>query len=403
MKYTPFALLLVLFVTIYSCQNEPPSHVEPLLLSDSLNKAAAVFMAVDEKELPVASWIEVDKEHQKHFYFATWDSISFKFGQPQEIPIPQNVSTTEEEMPKIAFRGDGTMFATYESSVPVPGVEWGSTRLTFVTSSDRGKTWSEPQLLAESDAQVPSQSFSGLSKLGNGELAAAWLDANPNPKERSRVVMFAKTEGGNTFGTPIMISEKACECCRIAVAGNKAGRIAVAFRDLTSANVRDMSIAISDDHGKTFTKPVDFSGDNWVMKGCPHNGPAIAMDAEHIYATWYSGVKGGGVYFAQMDFHGKVLTRKKLSSKGSFIQLTNFSGENSALAFNEDYEENDTAYSRIKIAVINSKRMIDAEISEKKVHANHPVLQALDESSVIVAWRDGDKIYYEKVDVPTHI
>src|SRR5690606_18828615 len=104
----------------------------PKLLSDTQNKASCVFLTTDEKDHPAISWTETDRAGNKHFYFSYWNMESRTFAPPRAIPIEQHASIHEEGMPKIAIRGDGTVFATYETNVPSAKSRFGLSDIRYV-------------------------------------------------------------------------------------------------------------------------------------------------------------------------------------------------------------------------------------------------------------------------------
>ena len=58
-------------------------------------------------------------------------------------------------------------------------------------------------------------------------------------------------------------------------------------------NVRDIAFTKSSDGGRTFAPPVRVSDDNWVLDGCPENGPAMIVDdAKRIHIVWPTLVPG---------------------------------------------------------------------------------------------------------------
>ncbi|WP_417428322.1 sialidase family protein [Halpernia sp.] len=390
-------IAIISLITIFHSCNSPKNKDEPQLISNENRNASSVFMTTDSKKQLVISWIETDNNDIKSFYFARWDVKENKFSVAKKIPIPNTVSTHEEGMPKIAFKNDGTIFVSYESSVPVAGTKWGRTLLKFITSKDDGKTWSKPANVAISSAKIASQSFSGLARIGDGEIAAVWLDSNANPNLHTRVVMFAKTNAQNTFDTPVQITTRTCECCRVAVSGNKNGQIIVAFRDLLDGNVRDISSSISNDNGKTFQEPIDFSKDGWIINGCPHNGPSISNHGSKNFATWYSGADDGAMHFAELDRDGKVLNKKILTKKGRFAQITQLPNEQSIVAYNVEFEKSGKTFSQIMILKTSEKNATPIKVGNPKGNANYPMIEAIDNQNVIVAWRDSDRIFYKKI------
>src|SRR5690606_18887607 len=113
-----------------------------------------------------------------------------------------------------------------------------------------------------------------IIRLDDGEVGAAWLGANPDGGKEGRPVKFAKTTKNGGFGDAVLIESFACQCCRTALSRNGSGQVSVVFRDLLPGSVRDISVSKSFDNGRTFSAAAPFSNDNWVIDGCPHNGPS---------------------------------------------------------------------------------------------------------------------------------
>jgi hypothetical protein len=84
-----------------------------------------------------------------------------------------------------------------------------------------------------------------------------------------------------------------CYCCKTSVAAGSNDRIVASWRHVYPGNVRDIALALSSDGGRTFGSPVRVSQDNWVLDGCPENGPAVAIDKGNvIHVVWPTLVPG---------------------------------------------------------------------------------------------------------------
>jgi hypothetical protein len=105
---------------------------------------------------------------------------------------------------------------------------------------------------------------------------------------------------GKSFEPGVVIARKICQCCRTALATDARGSVYVVFRGATPDNIRDILIARSDDRGQTFSTPISIHDDGWMIAGCPHNGPAIAVDAaDNVHVAWYTGREDRyGLYYA---------------------------------------------------------------------------------------------------------
>ena len=76
-----------------------------------------------------------------------------------------------------------------------------------------------------------------------------------------------------------------CECCPTAGAVTADGPI-VAFRDRSDAEVRD--IAVSRRVDGRWTAPVLVHRDNWTLRACPVNGPALAASGRSVAIAWFT-------------------------------------------------------------------------------------------------------------------
>ncbi len=84
-----------------------------------------------------------------------------------------------------------------------------------------------------------------------------------------------------------------CYCCKTSVATGPDGAVYAAWRHVYPGNVRDIAFAMSADGGRTFGEPVRVSDDNWVLDGCPENGPSLAVDGGgRVHVVWPTLVPG---------------------------------------------------------------------------------------------------------------
>lgn len=393
-----FFLYITLVSLLTACNNADYStEVFTTLLSNHNNEASCVFLTQDEKNNPVVSWTEIDKKGDKFFYFANWESASKKFGSAISIPIEQNTSIHEEGMPKIAFKGDGAIVATFETSVPSPKSRFGLGDIQYVMSFDKGKTWTKHESIQPDSSRIGSRSFGNIIRLDDGEAGIAWLDDNGGNAMGGRPVKFAKTNGKNGFGKAVLLESQACQCCRTALSSDGKGNVNVVFRDLLSGDVRDISVCSSTDNGATFKKSVPFSNDHWVVNGCPHNGPSVVSSDDKTYVTWYTGSQQNGVYYAALDKQNNMLMKRQLDPNGRFVQLCLMPNGSRIAAYNSTYSEKDSVYSKIVVTRMEDDDFYEQEITLPMAHASYPVLQPSGDQHFIVAWSDNDKIYYSEM------
>lgn len=390
---------MIIWMLITGCQpaiREPGD--EPVLISDPAHEASCVYLTSDQKGRPVISWVEVDSVSGSQLMMADWEDPHGRFSEPSAFDLPEHVSIHEEGMPKVVIGADGIRMVIFEISKPSEHSAWGVSDILSATSSDQGETWSPLRSVVPDKPELASISFSGVARLADGEIGMGWLGTDPDPDAKGRPVYFARTSGGENFGEPVLVDPSACECCRVAVSGFGDKGIAIAYRDLLPGSVRDISLVISDDGGKSFSDPIPFTGDDWEVEGCPHNGPSLAAAGDRIRAAWFTNGSEPGAYLAEIDASGQVIWRQQLSSSAQFVQATVSPSGAVIAVYNENFEEAGERYSRIRWSGGEAGTMKgDVVISENLVA--YPVVQSIGDRDFVVAWKENGKVYYRILNV----
>lgn len=366
---------------------------QPVLLSHTNNKASCVYLTNDEKNKPLISWCEGDASGKKLFFMSFFNENKNGFDTAIHIPVEQNAVFMEEGMPKVAVKNDGTIIAVYETNAPTKQNSWAGF-IHYIQSFDKGKTWTQPLCVHEDTASGKTHSYAAIARLNDGEIGACWLDESLGNKEQGRAIKFAKTNGNNGFQHELLIDSFACQCCRTAISSDDKGNVSILFRDVLPGSVRDISISTSSDDGKTFSHASSFSNDNWIIHGCPEDGPSVSDNNKNTYATWFTGGRNKGMYYAELNNKNDVLFKKQISNNGRYIQLCLLPEGEKIIAYNENVHEADSVYSKIMINKIDGNNFFQADVTQDKAHASYPVLCALDTHNVVIAWTDNNAIYY---------
>jgi hypothetical protein len=100
---------------------------------------------------------------------------------------------------------------------------------------------------------------------------------------------FASLDGS---AAPRAVTAGVCYCCKTALVSAGGGSVYAAWRHVYPGNLRDMAFTMSRDGGRTFASPVRVSEDQWVLEGCPDDGPSMAVDRTgRIHLVWPTLVK----------------------------------------------------------------------------------------------------------------
>ncbi|MAF82806.1 MAG: sialidase family protein [Gammaproteobacteria bacterium] len=198
-------------------------------------------------------------------------------------------------------------WADFPSVVPLTAQQWvahwlvkkpGGTYaydIALANSADRGANWTRP-LTPHTDNTPTEHGFVTLFPWSSG-IGAVWLDgrnmvpdnggkqpADNDKKYGGMTLRFAHFGYDGKILTEGEIDNLVCDCCQTDAAITASGPV-VAYRDRTSAEIRDISVTRYVDNG--WAKPVTISDDQWHIPGCPVNGPAIAADGQRVVVAWY--------------------------------------------------------------------------------------------------------------------
>lgn len=344
-------------------------------ISSMGNQAESVFLTHDQQRNPVVVWTErVDKKLTLNFSASNKNG---SFSRTVSLPLTDEVATHAEGMPKVAFKKDGTIIAAYEKKTPSKENKYAGS-IYYRESRDGGATWTDERFIHSDTVSGRSRSYFDIEQLPDGEIGASWLDIKLDNNTGGRSVRFAKTNGASGFGNEILVDSSACQCCRIDVYTDIAGRINVAYRGLMLGKmgqpVRDMMIAISDNNGESFGTPTHISRDNWNIDGCPHTGPSLCSSKGGMYSMWYTEGNGMGIYYCFKDKSDSTFGQRQLvSNVGRHPQLT-ADESRFVMVWEEDSGEGDKKITNVIYQVGNGTELKRNILSEKNRNAFSPVV-----------------------------
>ena len=202
---------------------------------------------------------------------------------------PQRVWNDGENRPLIAGDGRGRVVVSYTQMLDVPMA--GHVR--FAQSTDGGRRFTEP-LVVNTHREAISHRFQAMVMDPRGRVWLAWLDKRDQAAAQASgrgyvgaAVYTTHTDDGRRFAPETRLAEHSCECCRLALATDPAGRPALVWRHVFPPNLRDHALAWLDAPAPAVQR---VSHDGWQIDGCPHHGPALAIAADGTqHVAWFTG------------------------------------------------------------------------------------------------------------------
>jgi hypothetical protein len=416
-------------VILISCKHQNNSDTSVQSLNSGRQEATAPYFTQDNRGNPVLCFSEIDTADSLYrLKYTTYNSTADAFGPAVLVPGSKGLNIAAESMGKVAFKGDGTAVAVFgrrfeREKSPFAGA------IYFMSSADKGKTWTRPEFLHSDTAHAYGRGFFDLARLRDGQLAAVWLDGRFGKSIQGSALFFATTAGTSGFGADKCLEKGTCECCRTDLLTDAAGNLHLAYRSilfpdqLMGKQVRDMVYKVSNDNGKTFSSVETISKDNWRIEGCPHSGPSLAVQNNGVTAVWFTGAGAPGIYTAATGADGKFRSRNLLSSSGRHPQMSVLPGGKMAVVSEEVAEtepqkpakmDHSAAGMQMNHApAVASKIVVKVlqpgggpvktlEITDGQRSDHHAVVAVL-KDALLIAWVRTEKghssIFYSKVDL----
>jgi hypothetical protein len=353
-------------------------------LSSKGTTAQSVYLTHDHHNNPVIVWTEKSKNNLTLSFAVSHDNGE-TFAGPISMPLTADVATHAESMPKVAFKNDGTIIAAYEKNAPTVANKYASA-IYYVVSSDGGKSWATEAFLHSDTVAGRSRSYFDIEQLPDGEIGASWLDIKLNNDTGGRSVRFSKTFQSK-FGSEILVDSSACQCCRIDVYSDIAGRVNVAYRGLMKGgmgqSVRDMMLATSKDGGKSFTSPARISQDNWAIDGCPHTGASLCSNKAGLFSFCYTEGNGTGIYYSFKQNNDSTFSQKQLVSNfGRHPQLS-ANESRFAMVWEQDSVHSDRKLTNVLYQVSEGAGVRKGSLTPKDRNAFLPVVTQIQDGFLV--------------------
>jgi hypothetical protein len=301
---------------------------------------------------------------------------------------PEPVAANGEARPHIAFGPKGEIYITYTKPVAPPHI--GDIR--FVRSLDGGKTFSPP-VTVHANRDVIVHSFESTLVDRAGRIYVAWIDgrdavaakAKQQGYKGSAVYYAVSGDGGASFRGDYKVADHSCECCRIGLALNAAGRPVAMWRHVFAPNVRDHALAELGENGAT--GPVQRATfDDWRIDACPHHGPSLAFAANGTrHQVWFNGKEdGGGAMYARANAAGVLGKPVVLGSAQASHPDVAVSGKLVAVAWKQ-FDGSATAI-LARVSSDGGATWREQELGRTAGESDQPRLVA-SPTSVVLVWR----------------
>lgn len=254
-------------------------------------------VAVDGKGRLWRAWVDRDR-----IWLQSSGDPRHGFAAPVAVnAIPEPIATGAENRPRVIFSGERVVVVWSR-----PGKARFTGDVRMAVSEDHGATF-QPARTVNRDGLETGHAFAALSLDARDRALVFWLDGRDRHAAeasgqafRGSSLYWSRLHESAKLGDEHRAAPGTCECCRLSTGRLPDGRAVVMWRQIFEDGARDHALGVLDDNGLRWRRA---SFENWRIDGCPHHGPALAVDARAgIHAVWFSGAgPEPGLYYRRFN------------------------------------------------------------------------------------------------------
>ena len=248
------------------------------------------------------SWIERNKDGEAKLQMATWNGS--EFDEIRLIAKSKEMFANWADIPSLVKAPSGDLYAHWLNRI---GNETYAYGIQIERSIDHGKSWQSLGWL-HNDTSATEHGFVSLIP-EDRHVRAFWLDGRQMKKTTGKMMLRTAILDGNKIKSEHMVDDDVCTCCPTAAIQLPSGS-AVVYRDRLPQEIRDISLVHLKNDGSA--KPSRIQKDNWVMPGCPVNGPSIATNGNIIAVSRFTVIKNKAKIILKLFKDGQVKSGKEI-------------------------------------------------------------------------------------------
>ena len=303
MKHVTLLALAALSMMTIACADERPAPVVPPvptnvartvvpvnvvteLASPAPAGAAEPFLAGTRDGGVLLSWLEpVGGSENVALRFARFHGE--QWSAPRTIVQRNDLVANWADFPSIIEDANGTLYAHWLQKSGGSGYSYD---VWLGISRDAGATWGKPFLLNR-DGKQGEHGFVTLAALPERGVGVTWLDGRNTSghghghEGGAMTIRYANVDANGAVTNETELDARVCDCCTTGMAMTSAGPV-IAYRDRSTAEIRDISYVRAD--GSKWSAPRPVRIDGWKITGCPVNGPQVDARGAHAVTAWFT-------------------------------------------------------------------------------------------------------------------
>jgi hypothetical protein len=240
------------------------------------------FITVNTKQQVLLSWTQRRADSTVAIEMAAWNGTAWD--STRTIAAARPFFVNWADFPAITALGNGELAAHWLERDGTGKYAYG---VRVVRSADDGRSWSAP-VTPHTDGLAAEHGFVSLWPDGPDRLGLVWLDGRKSAMKdsaREMTIRTARIAPDGSLEREALLDARSCDCCQTGTAAATSGRVIV-YRDRTAEEIRD--IAIVRETASGWSAPKIVHPDGWHYPGCPVNGPQVAAVGDTVYVAWFT-------------------------------------------------------------------------------------------------------------------
>ena len=223
--------------------------------------------------------------HAGKIYFSTSTDKGRTFSEPNVIGEVNEMHLGMTRGPQLATSKDYSVVTAMDKKGNIHAF-----RLTH-----RSGRWEKIGNVNDVDGSAP-EGLMAVAADDSNNFYAVWLDVREGRKNN---ICFTTLNGRSGWSQNRFVYKSpegsVCECCKPSIAV-KDKTVSIMFRNWLKGS-RDLYVITSSDGGKDFSPAKKLGLGTWPLKGCPMDGGGLSIDpANRIHTAWQ---RAGVVYYAR--------------------------------------------------------------------------------------------------------
>jgi len=183
--------------------------------------------------------------------------------------------------------GCGPQLTSTQDFTLITAVNTKGNIYTYSLARLKNAVWGKPRLVNDADT-VAKEGFVAVAAGAKNNAFAVWLDERTD--KQNKIYGARSQDGGQTWQKNQLIyrspDKTVCQCCKPNIIADAKGNVHVQFRNWLQGN-RDLYLISSADGGQTYGPAQKLGLGSWPLHGCPMDGGDLLADAAgRVTTTW---------------------------------------------------------------------------------------------------------------------